>query len=50
MEKQKEKEAENVAKIAEISIEDFMKVELLTATVKACEPVKKAKKLLIKQF
>ena len=44
--KQKEKEAENVAKIAEISIEDFMKVELTAATVTACEPIPKAKKLL----
>ena len=44
--KQKEKEGENVAKIAEISIEDFMKVELTAATVTACEPIPKAKKLL----
>lgn len=44
--KQKEKEAENVAKIAEISIEDFMKVELTASTVTACEPIPKAKKLL----
>ncbi len=41
-----EEEAANVAKIAEISIEDFMKVELKAAKITACEPVKKAKKLL----
>ncbi len=44
--KKAEEKAANVAKIAEISIEDFMKVELTAATIKACEPVKKAKKLL----
>ena len=44
--KQKEKEAENVAKIAEISIEDFMKVELTAAKIVDCEAVPKAKKLL----
>ena len=44
--KKAEEDAANVAKIAEISIEDFMKVELTAACIKACEPVKKAKKLL----
>ncbi len=32
--------------VEEISIEDFMKVDLRVATVTACEPVAKAKKLL----
>ena len=32
--------------VAQIGYEDFMKVELRTAAVLACEPVKKAKKLL----
>ncbi len=50
-EAQKAKEAEkkvadNVTTMAEISIEDFAKIELKTAYIKACEPVKKAKKLL----
>ncbi len=44
--KQKAAAAENVAKVAEISIDDFMKVELTAATVTACEPIPKAKKLL----
>ncbi len=39
-------EAENVAKMAQIGIEDFAKVELLTAKITACEPIPKAKKLL----
>ncbi len=39
-------EAENIAKVSEISIEDFMKVELTAAEITACEPIKKAKKLL----
>ncbi len=38
--------AENVATISEISIEDFMKVELKAAKVVNCEPIPKAKKLL----
>lgn len=42
----KKQEAENVAKISEISIEDFCKVELKAALIKECEPIKKAKKLL----
>ena len=41
-----QEEAANVAKMSEITIEDFMKVELKAAKIKACEPVKKAKKLL----
>jgi len=46
---QAEKAAVNTAKAEEkpeISIDDFAKVELRVAKVKACEPVKKAKKLL----
>ena len=39
-------EAANVATIAQIGIEDFMKVELTAAKIVACEPVPKAKKLL----
>ena len=38
--------AENVMTLSEISIEDFQKVQLSVAEVKACEPIKKAKKLL----
>ncbi len=45
------KEAENPLKaeiqgIAKIGIDDFAKVDLRVATIKDCEPVKKAKKLL----
>ncbi|MBQ5911119.1 MAG: methionine--tRNA ligase [Clostridia bacterium] len=40
------KKAENVATISEISIEDFMKVELRAAKIVNCEPIPKAKKLL----
>ena len=39
-------EAANVTTLAQISIDDFAKVELKAATIKACEPVPKAKKLL----
>ena len=39
-------EAENVATIEQISIEDFAKVELTAAKILTCEPVPKAKKLL----
>ena len=46
LQKKAEEEAANVAKIDEISIEDFIKVELKAAKITACEPVKKAKKLL----
>lgn len=38
--------AENIVKIAQISIDDFAKVELKTAKIIACEPIQKAKKLL----
>ena len=38
--------AENVVTKEQIGIDDFMKVELLTATIKSCEPIPKAKKLL----
>ena len=40
------KKAENVTTLAEISIDDFKKVQLLVAEVVACEPIPKAKKLL----
>lgn len=40
-----EKKAE-LEGIAQIGIEDFCKVDLRVAEIKACEPVKKAKKLL----
>ena len=40
------KTKENVAALSEISIEDFAKIELRVAKITACEPVKKAKKLL----
>ena len=39
-------EKANIATLAEISIDDFAKVNLITATIKTCEPVKKSKKLL----
>ena len=38
--------ANEVEGLAQIGIEDFAKVELKVAEVKACEPVKKSKKLL----
>ena len=41
-----EKKEENVVTLAQIGIEDFAKVELKVAKVTACEPIKKAKKLL----
>ena len=41
-----EAKAENVTTLAEIGIEDFMKVELKSAKIIACEPIPKAKKLL----
>ena len=44
--KSKKAETENVVSIAQISIEDFAKVELKTAKIVACEPIPKAKKLL----
>ena len=39
-------EPEKIEGIAQIGIEDFMKVELKAAKVTACEPIPKAKKLL----
>lgn len=42
----KENEAVNTVSLAQISVEDFMKVELKTAKIVECEPIKKAKKLL----
>ena len=39
-------QAENVATIEQIGIEDFAKIELKAAKIIACEPVPKAKKLL----
>ncbi len=44
--KSKKAKTENVVNIAQISIEDFAKVELKTAKIVACEPIPKAKKLL----
>ena len=38
--------AENIAFLDEISIDEFAKVDLRVAKIKACEPIKKAKKLL----
>ncbi len=43
---QEEKKDENVVTLAQIGIEDFAKVELKVAKITACEPIKKAKKLL----
>ncbi len=40
------KAAEAAAGLAPIHIEDFMKTELRVAEIKACEPVKRSKKLL----
>ena len=45
-EKAKAAEAENVVTLPQIAIDDFAKVELRTAKVIACEPIKRAKKLL----
>lgn len=41
-----EEEAKEIPGVAQIGIEDFMKVELKVAEVKACEPIPRAKKLL----
>ena len=49
-EKSAEKAAEKPEGVAQISIDDFMGVELRTAQVVACEPVKRAKKLLCLQL
>ncbi len=43
---EKSKPCENVVTAAQISIDDFAKVELKTAKILACEPIPKAKKLL----
>lgn len=40
------KETKNIPGLAQISIDDFAKVELKAAKILACEPVPKAKKLL----
>ncbi len=45
-EEKAEKTEEKPQGIAQIGIEDFCKVELRVAQIKACEPIKKAKKLL----
>lgn len=45
-EEKAEKSDEKPQGIAQIGIEDFCKVELRVAQIKACEPIKKAKKLL----
>lgn len=42
----RENEAVNTVTLKQIGIEDFMKVELKTAKIIECEPIKKAKKLL----
>lgn len=41
-----EAEQEGIAKLSQIGIDDFAKVELRVAEVTACEPIKRAKKLL----
>ena len=41
-----EKLKEEIEGIAQIGIDDFCKVDLRVAEIKACEPIKKAKKLL----
>ncbi len=43
---EKSADTENIVSLPEISIDDFAKIELKTATVTACEPISKAKKLL----
>ncbi len=45
-EAEKKTETPKIEGLAQIGIEDFMKVELRVAEVTACEPVKRAKKLL----
>ena len=46
IESEKQEKTDNVAKISQIGIEDFAKVELKAAKIIACEPIPKAKKLL----
>ena len=41
-----EKLKEEIEGVAQIGIDDFCKVDLRVAEIKACEPIKKAKKLL----
>ncbi len=45
-EQQAEEKKENIAFLSEISIDEFAKIDLRACKVTACEPVKKAKKLL----
>ena len=45
-EQKAEEKANKIEGIAQIGIEDFFKVDLRVAQIKACEPIKKAKKLL----
>ena len=44
--KEAEKAAPEIEGLAQINFDDFMKVELRVAEIKACEPIKRAKKLL----
>lgn len=46
IEEKANKNKENVVSVSKIGIEDFAKVELTTAKIINCEPIKKAKKLL----
>ncbi len=46
LEAKQEEKTEEIEGIAQISIEDFAKVELKAAKITACEPIPKAKKLL----
>ena len=43
---QAEEKSNKIEGVAQIAIDDFMKVELKAAEVTACEPIKRAKKLL----
>jgi len=45
-EKDDKKEAENVAFLPQIGIDEFAKVDLRVALIEDCEPIKKSKKLL----
>ena len=45
-EKKEEKKAQKIEGIAQIGIDDFVKVDLRVAEIVACEPIKRAKKLL----
>ncbi len=44
--KKEEKKPQNTVTLSEISIDDFLRTNLITAKVVSCEPVKKSKKLL----